>query len=83
MVWPLLRLLRTGGPVQVAAYLRHELDEHFGGSLQEDPRAVAERLLRWWAESATPRRSCSTVARCAAVPGHRVGWECPRGDLNT
>ncbi|MFC8588518.1 hypothetical protein ACFUGD_28770 [Streptomyces sp. NPDC057217] len=47
---PLLRRLRDGaGRAEIAAFLRHELVDHFGlAPGPSDPEETAARLVTWW-----------------------------------
>lgn len=51
MLTPLLQRLRHGADqVEIAEFLRHELEDHFGLTpLPSEPEAMATRLMFWWA----------------------------------
>ncbi|WP_405446619.1 hypothetical protein [Streptomyces erythrochromogenes] len=60
MLPPLLGRLRGGaGPTEIAEFLRHEMEDHFGlESPCPQPDAVAARLVTWWAAT-HPARDAS------------------------
>ncbi|MFZ4298082.1 hypothetical protein ACOZE3_09190 [Streptomyces cinereoruber] len=51
MLAPLLRRLHDGADrAEIGAFLRHELEDHFGLTPDPtDPEAMAARLVSWWA----------------------------------
>ncbi|MFG3509998.1 hypothetical protein ACGF5F_31355 [Streptomyces sp. NPDC047821] len=57
MLTPLLQRLQNGaGTAEIAAFLRRELEEHFGLTPAPlDPEAMAARLTSWWAAAAGSR----------------------------
>ncbi|MHC3394402.1 hypothetical protein ACLQ2E_33820 [Streptomyces lavendulocolor] len=60
MLAPLLQQLRSGaGRSEIAEFLRHELEDHFGlDPLGPGPDAVAARVVAWWT-SAGPAEELS------------------------
>ena len=53
MLAPLLQRLRGGADQEeICAFLRHELEEHFGLTpLPSEPEAIAARVISWWADA--------------------------------
>lgn len=50
MLGPLITLMLQGGDrSSIKAYLRTELDEHFGLDGQRVPRNLVDQILAWWA----------------------------------
>lgn len=56
MIAPLLGRLREGADqAQIGAFLRHELEEHFGlDPLGQQPHAMAARVVAWWTAAVPP-----------------------------
>lgn len=50
MLAPLLQRLRGGADEpEIAEFLRHELEDHFGLTpLPSEPKAMAARVISWW-----------------------------------
>ncbi|MFI9548005.1 hypothetical protein ACIHAR_29545 [Streptomyces sp. NPDC052016] len=50
MLAPLLQRLRErGDQTEIGAFLRHELEDHFGlDPLDSQPEAMAARVIAWW-----------------------------------
>ncbi|MGW6619568.1 hypothetical protein ACWGA0_39745 [Streptomyces erythrochromogenes] len=59
MLPPLLGRLRGGADrTEIAAFLQHQLEDHFGlASPCPPPDAIAARLVTWWASTAPTRES--------------------------
>ncbi|MFD8888804.1 hypothetical protein ACFV0H_41050 [Streptomyces erythrochromogenes] len=57
MLPPLLGRLRGGaGRTEIAEFLQHELEDHFGlASPCPRPDAIAARLVTWWASTGPAR----------------------------
>ncbi|MEU0372009.1 hypothetical protein ABZ070_17440 [Streptomyces sp. NPDC006283] len=55
MLAPLLRQLRSGAnQMEIGAFLRHELEDHFGlDPLGLCPEAMAARVIAWWTATST------------------------------
>ncbi|MEU5217188.1 hypothetical protein AB0G79_13450 [Streptomyces sp. NPDC020807] len=51
MIGPLLAMLRGGAdPTAIAAFLRRDMEDHFGlGCTESEAEAVTARLTSWWA----------------------------------
>ncbi|MFH9606676.1 hypothetical protein [Streptomyces sp. NPDC017448] len=72
MLLPLLQRLRDGaGQTEIADYLHHELEDHFGMDPSGSrPEAMASRVIAWWTAT---NRTADTGTRTGTGTGTGEG----------